>query len=190
MAQDVIYIDELPAVTALTGAELLPVDQVEGLDLVTRKATLQNVADLSINSPLTGFTAEAGTVSETDDILTAFEKIVGNIAAMGAVENVTAATRNLTAADSGKYFTNSGATATVNYVGPSGNVNPVYHILSSDADGCRFSTNGSDTIIFGDSTSSPGGYIACADIGGSLTVVKVNAAQWQVVSAIGTWTVN
>lgn len=84
MAEDILTetITDLPAAAALTGNEVAPIDQLDGANLVTRKATTQAIADRSLASVLAGFVSGAGAVSASDTILSAIQKIVGNIGAL------------------------------------------------------------------------------------------------------------
>lgn len=84
MADDILTetITDLPPASALTGNEVAPIDQLDGVNLVTRKATTQAIADRSLQSVLAGFVSGAGSVSASDTILTAIQKIVGNIGAL------------------------------------------------------------------------------------------------------------
>lgn len=108
-------ISQLPEALPLTGEELSPVVQTVLTIPVTAQTTAQKIANRSLFSVLTGFVSGAGSVSASDTILTAIEKIVGNISELitgvssvnGETGIVELTTDNIPDGDDTKQFTNA-----------------------------------------------------------------------------------
>lgn len=184
-------ISQLPEALPLTGDELSPVVQTVLTFPVTAKTTAQNIANRSLFSILTGFVSGAGPVSATDTILTALQKIVGNIASIFTVNNVTAS-RALTGADNRALLSNTGAGAEVNYTAPTGLQSPAFacQIANVDSDGSKFTVPAGAVVYFGGQVSSDGGSISTTTIGAVLNVAQVSATVWIVTGATGDWTIS
>lgn len=99
-------------------------------------ATFREVAGNTIAALLTGFTAGAGTVSATDSILQALQKIVGNIAAISAITASSADTLTNKRITNRVGSTTSSATPAIN----TDNVD-VYKLTAQAVDITSFTTN-------------------------------------------------
>lgn len=86
-------------------------------------------------------------------------------------------------------FTNEGATAQIVFNLPTAAVNLTYTFFVQDADGVKVVANTGDTIRLAGSVSASAGNIVNNTIGGSVTLVAINATEWVATSIVGTWTV-
>lgn len=94
--------------------------------------------------------------------------------------------------ESGKIFTNEGATSQVEFTLPSAEAEVSYTFIVQDSDGIRINAASGDTIRLGNSAvSSSGGYIESTDLSASLTLICLNTTEWIVLGGFnGSWTTN
>jgi len=107
----------------------------------------------------------------------------------GALIIARTATTNIVATDSGKVYTNEGATSSVTFNLPSAAANLTYTFIVQDTDGLSVVANTGDTIRIAGSVSASAGNISNTTIGSSVALVAINATEWIAISVIGTWTV-
>lgn len=96
----------------------------------------------------------------------------------------------VTAADSGKVFTNTGAGGTITFTLPVAVVGLHYIFSVGAAQALRIDPNGTETIAL-PSTGVPaaaGKYIVASAEAGTVTVVCTKAGGWAVSGYTGTWT--
>ena len=94
---------------------------------------------------------------------------------------------SVTAAESGRVFTNEGTTAKAYLTLPTAVAGYVYTVYCQDADGVRVTANTGDTIQVAGTVSGAAGYSESTTIGSSLILVAINATEWVAVSVVGTW---
>jgi len=94
----------------------------------------------------------------------------------------------ITAAESRTVFTNEGATALNYHTLPTAVAGLSYTFYVDDADGIRVTADTGDIIQINGVASASAGYTQCLAIGGSITLVAINATDWVATSVIGTWT--
>jgi len=104
------------------------------------------------------------------------------------ITNITAATTNLTNLNSGRTYTNTGATARVDFNLPSGQADLVFKFMVRDTDGIRVIAAGGDTIEVGGVASAAGGRIDANVIGDTIEIKCINGTEWVAMTTIGTWT--
>ena len=107
---------------------------------------------------------------------------------------VAASPNALQLSESGKTFTNIGATAENHHNLPSldsvNDTSTVYTFIVSDADGMQINAQGNDTISIGGSTSGAAGDISTTTTGSVVTLKAISATEWVAISSTGTWVVN
>lgn len=94
----------------------------------------------------------------------------------------------ITAIQTGSYFTNEGASAKAYLTLPEASQGIIFNFIVSDSDGMRISAQTGDTIRIYSDVAPSGGYIECTDIGSTVSIKAINAIEWIVVSSSGTWT--
>lgn len=95
----------------------------------------------------------------------------------------------VTAADRGKTFTNEGAGAIVPFTLPTGDDEGPFTFAVLDADGIRVTAPASHTIRLSTLVTITAGKIESTEIGASVTLRKVSAAEYVALYGIGTWSV-
>jgi hypothetical protein len=110
------------------------------------------------------------------------------------VESVVAKTQavspySVTAAESGRLFTNEGATASVTFSLPTAVAGLTYTFVVQDADGIIVDAATGDTIQVAASVSATSGNATSTTIGSSLTLTAINATEWVATSMLGSWVV-
>ena len=97
---------------------------------------------------------------------------------------------SVTAAQSGDAFTNEGAGAEVNHNLPTAAAGLIYTFIVQAAQNLRVTAAAGDTIRIAGSVSAAAGNIVNATVGGTVTILAINATEWVAVAAPnGTWTV-
>jgi hypothetical protein len=107
------------------------------------------------------------------------------------LKTVTAVTADETedASDRQRIVTNEGATAKPIITLETAQAGLVRGpFIVQDSDGLRIKANTGDTIRNAGNVSASAGYIENTTVGSVVTLVAINATEWIVVSAIGTWT--
>lgn len=104
----------------------------------------------------------------------------------------TAKTANYTVTtdDSGKGFTNAGASGAITFALPAAAVGDHYYFYVAAAQELRIDPNGTETISL-PSTGVPGGggkYLTADAIGESVHLVCAKAGTWACFGFTGTWT--
>jgi hypothetical protein len=109
---------------------------------------------------------------------------------IGSPVNAEAATPvNLTANDSGKLYTNEGATAEIVFNLPTAAADLEYTFVVQDADGIQINADTGDTIRIAASVSASAGLIETTTIGNTVKLKAINATEWVALFYVGTWTV-
>lgn len=93
----------------------------------------------------------------------------------------------VTSSDSGKVFTNEGATGKIVFNLPTAVANYNYTFVVEDADGIDVVASAGDTIQFASTVTAAAGTITSTTIGSSITLVAINATEWVATSLVGTW---
>lgn len=101
------------------------------------------------------------------------ESIFPNIAAKTSNYAVTAADCN-----GGKVFTNEGAAGMIEFTLPSAVANMKVSFVVQDSDGLKIIANTGDTIRFMGAVTAAAGAIKSDDIGNTITLICINAAEW------------
>ncbi len=99
-----------------------------------------------------------------------------------------AATASILEAENDLTITNEGATALAIFTLPEAKMGLRYRFIVQDVDGIKVMANTGDTIRNAGTVSGAAGYITNTTIGSVVELECINATQWFVVSAIGTWT--
>ena len=178
------YIIAMPTIPALSGE----------VSSTGNAVTLLNAA--VIGKLLTGFAASPGTITATDSILTAIEKLVGN-AAQPVYPVVTHCTGTASqpdqrlASDTGGWFSNEGATQK-NYQNladlSGGSVSTRQSFLVQAAVGMRLIVPNNMTFLLGNDLIPGGGYIDSTDVGSSMQILGLNPTTYIATSTTGFWT--
>ena len=113
----------------------------------------------------------------------------GGILGTRVVSAQTGATVTVTAADSGKVFTNEGTSADVQFNLPAAAAGLTYTFIQQDSvDLVKIQTTGDDTIRDGSVVTAAPGYIKSTARGDTVTLVAINATEWLVTYGTGNWT--
>jgi hypothetical protein len=97
---------------------------------------------------------------------------------------------SVTAAQTGDVFTNEGAGAEVNHNLPTAVAGLIYTFVVQAAQNLRVTAAAGDTIRVAGSVSGAAGNIVNATVGGTVTILAINATEWIALGApAGTWTV-
>ena len=91
----------------------------------------------------------------------------------------------LLAEDTGKVYSNEGATALAVFTLPAAVVGMHFSFLVQDADGIQITAVGDDTIRTAGTVTGAAGNISSTTIGDVIQLVCINATEWVMVS--GTW---
>lgn len=143
----------------------------------------------STDNALARFDGTTGRVIQTSPI------IVTDVGALTAIQAPIAPTTQasspytVTNADSGKVFTNDGATAGVTFNLPTAVTGLQYTFVVQDADGITVVANTGDTIRIASGVSATAGNAASTTVGSTVYLVAINAVEWISVATNGTWVV-
>lgn len=172
---------------------LRPTVQVKTAGAVTLGASVYPAADGTIddveNGDPIGIALEAATA--TGDIIEILPFVAGYDAP--ASELVEAKTANYTvlASDSGKVFTNAGATDTVVLALPVAAAGYRIRARVAAAFALRLDPNGSETLTdpLNGSVMAAGKYIGSSQVGATIELVATATGGWVVMNATGAWDV-
>ena len=95
----------------------------------------------------------------------------------------------LTSSDSGKVYTNEGASAQIVFNLPTAAADLNYTFIIQDTDGIQVVAASGDTIRVAGSVSAAAGNIAATTVGNTVQIVAINATEWVATYYVGTWTV-
>lgn len=93
----------------------------------------------------------------------------------------------LAAADSGKVYSNIGATGQVTYNLPTAAAGLTYTFTNQDSDGIAVVAAAGDTIRIGTTQSPAPGSMAATALGATITLIAVDANEWVGYCREGTW---
>ncbi len=96
----------------------------------------------------------------------------------------------LTSSDSGKVYTNEGATAQIVFNLPTAAADLNFTFITQDADGIQVVAASGDTIRIAASATPAAGNISNTTIGNTVQLVAINATEWIATYYVGTWTVS
>lgn len=96
----------------------------------------------------------------------------------------------LTASDTGKVYTNEGASAQIVFNLPTAAVGLNFTFVTQDADGIQIVAASGDTIRIAASATPAAGNISNTTIGNTVQLVAINATEWIATYYVGTWTVS
>jgi hypothetical protein len=97
---------------------------------------------------------------------------------------------SLTANDSGKVYTNEGASAQIVFNLPTAAAGLDFTFIVQDADGIQVVAASGDTIRIAASATPAAGNISTTTVGNTVKLVAINATEWVAVYYVGTWTVS
>lgn len=103
--------------------------------------------------------------------------------------NVLPAGKTLLEQETGRGYTNEGATAQTVFALPEALPGLTYTFIVQDADGIRVNAFSSDTIRIGATVSASAGNMQSTAIGSVVTLLAINQVEWVATISIGTWTV-
>lgn len=199
-AKSFLYADaskQIKSTGAPTDGQLL----IGATGAIPAVASVSGDATLAASGALTLATVNAnvGTFGSATQVAQATVNAKGLVTAISNVTIVSlytveakTATTALATGDNGKTITNEGATTAMAdrvVTLPSAAANLVFTFVIQDADGMRVKANTGDTIRIGADVSISAGYIECAVVGYTVTLVAINATEWVAVSVIGFWTI-
>lgn len=120
--------------------------------------------------------------------------IIKNNQGFGTYERVSVKTQadspiTLTAGDSGKQYTNEGATGMVTFNLPAAAVGLFFPFRVQDADGITVVADTGDTIRLSDVVSASAGSAVSTTIGSVMTLEAINSTEWVARSFEGSWVV-
>jgi hypothetical protein len=95
----------------------------------------------------------------------------------------------LTSSDSGKLYTNEGATAQIVFNLPTAAAGLEFTFVVQDSDGLQVVAASGDTIRIAGSVTVSAGSISTTTIGNTVHLKAINATEWIALSHEGTWTV-
>jgi hypothetical protein len=108
------------------------------------------------------------------------------------LNRVEAKTANYTvvrATDTGKTFTNAGASGAITFALPAATVGQRYRFVVKAAQALNIDPNGTETISLPTGVQQAAGAFIGADaIGERISVECVKAGEWDTSEAVGTWT--
>jgi hypothetical protein len=123
----------------------------------------------------------------TDSVRAVTPSTLGNVS-----KRITAKTTayTVTNSDNNQVFTNSGASAQVEFTLPTAAAGLTYTFYAIDSDGIKITAASGDTIRVSTEVTIAAGSIESTAVGDSLTIVALDDTQWVVINGfIGTWTV-
>lgn len=100
---------------------------------------------------------------------------------------VAASPNLITADESGRHFTNEGATAKNYHTLPTAVAGLRFTFIVQDADGIRIVANTGDTLRIDTNVGTAAGYTESTALGSSITFVAINATEWVATSFVGSW---
>jgi len=111
-----------------------------------------------------------------------------------SLEAVSGTPHTISSAESGRLFTNEGASAIIVHTLPTAVAGLQYSFTVQDADGIRVTANTDDTIRLDGVVSAAAGTIESTEIGASIHVLAINAIEWFVhilpAGSRGNWQVD
>lgn len=134
---------------------------------------------------LPDFGSAAGTFCEGDDSrLSDARKLDSPVTAQASTP------LTLTSGDSGKVYTNEGATAQIVFNLPTAAAGLNFTFIVQDTDGMQIVAASGDTIRVAGSATPAAGNISATTIGNTVQLIAINATEWIAVYYVGTWTVS
>jgi len=117
-----------------------------------------------------------------------------NVSQIGAVKTLIASTAGvggplvLLRANSGNYYTNTGATAEAYFTLPTttANLGVNYNFIVTDADGLRIVAVGADVIQLDTDTSAAAGFYESTSVGTCISIIAAATGLWVINTQIGT----
>ena len=97
---------------------------------------------------------------------------------------------SLSSSDSGKFYTNEGASAQIVFNLPTAVSGLSYTFFVQDSDGLQVVAATGDTIRIAGSATPTAGNISSSNIGDSVKILAINDTEWIAVFYIGTWSVS
>jgi hypothetical protein len=94
------------------------------------------------------------------------------------------------ATDSGKVYTNEGATEQIVFNLPTAAAGLAFTFIIQDSDGIQVVANTGDTIRVAGSATPAAGNIQATTVGNTVKLIAINDTEWIAVFYVGTWTVS
>ncbi len=106
------------------------------------------------------------------------------------VTPTTATPTALASTDSGRLYTNEGASAQIEFDLPTAVEGLTYSFFVQDADSMKIVANTGDTISIEGAVTDSAGNIVAAGIGCAISIVAINATEWVATRVVGNWFIN
>ncbi len=138
--------------------------------------------------PLARITTSGGVYSVegiVDDRAPGLWSLPGAGGELAEIEAVASTPHTITAGESGKTFTNEGATAQIVHTLPAAAAGLKFRFYVQDSDGLRVTAASGDTIRVYPEVSIAGGYVESTLIGAAITLLAINATEWVAVAVSG-----
>lgn len=186
----------------VTEYPVLSGDTTGTVRLRTAQGTRKVVANGAITAGSNTFAAASGKVSATGTVFTGIaleaatadgdviEVLDGVASAFNRPVSVNTANLTLTAADSGKVITNTGAAGAITVALPVATLGLTFTFYVNAAQELRIDPNGTETIALPSTgaQSAAGKYISADAVGEFVTIVCAQAGKWATTGFLGTWT--
>lgn len=153
-----------------------------------RKDWLQPTADLQ-GRPVAATLPTDGQALTWNDTNKRWQPGTPTGGGIGPVSAQASSPVTVNSSDSGKVYTNEGATGEIVFNLPTAAANLFYTFVVQDSDGVEVVANTGDTIRLAGSVSASAGKIESATIGSSVTIIAINATEWVAMALMGSWTV-
>lgn len=144
----------------------------------------------STDNALARFDGTTGKVIQTSPIIVTDAGALEGLQVTVTPKTQAASPYTVTNGDSGKVFTNEGASSIVTFNLPTAVAGLEYTFVVQDADGLTVVASAGDTIRIATAVSAVAGNISATAIGATVRLVAINATEWVSVATNGTITVN
>lgn len=180
---------------------VLSTDPTASVRLRTAQGTRKVVASGAITAGAKTYAAASGKVAASGTVYTGLaleaattdgdiiEVLDGPSDAVTKTVVVDVDGATLTAADSGKVITNTGASGAATFALPAATIGLTFTFMVNAAQELRIDPNGTETVALPSTgvQSAAGKYITADAVGEWVTILCVQAGQWKVVGYLGTW---
>lgn len=155
---------------------------------MTQTVSTINPLNPVLGSALTSTPVRDNFVSAYNDINYILNALSGGTGGGGyTAANVTSST-SISALATGTFYTNSGASGTVNLTLPAAVIGLTFGIFVATAQTFAFVAHGSETIRNADAVTSSGGSFSSSTIGNIIELICVINGQWIARQITGEWT--
>lgn len=152
-------------------------------------ATVGTSSASSTDNALARFDGTTGKLIQTSPIIVTDAGALEGLQVTVTPKTQAASPYTVTNGDSGKVFTNEGASAGVTFNLPTAIAGLEYTFVVQDADGLTVVANAGDTVRIAGAVSATAGNSASTTIGSTVRFVAINVTEWISVATNGTWIV-